>query len=169
MGGARTVVLFLLAVWMLFLFVSGSIFLVREGATFTIILSTVAPLLSAFVLIYSALRWNNESSTWLVRTYAIVIGGLAVVGGLISLTFLALGGADTLFGDRAMSVAIFVAIVVFGAIMLLGTVLWRSPWARTLRAVGWALLLASNILIISFSFVTLPLIIGAAPILAKSE
>ncbi|MGB3635813.1 MAG: hypothetical protein WA982_17385, partial [Rubrobacteraceae bacterium] len=145
--------------------VSFTSILINEGFFFFVFFGIGASAIATFVLLVAALRWGSNSTGRLIRIYAVSLGILVIVGGLIGLAMLALEVFAP--GSTFTSVAILVIITIAGSLLLAGTLLWEKQYARILRVGSWIVLLASCIPLISFAAFFLPLIIGVTPALAK--
>ncbi|CAN5584235.1 hypothetical protein BH24ACT21_BH24ACT21_08730 [soil metagenome] len=164
MGWLRIVIFLLLAVLMGFLFVSHVSALV-EGSFLFGFLGVITSILSACVLLLAALRWDSDPTEQLIRIYAICLGGMIVAGGLVGLAMTAFGLGGFTLGETFTTVAILVVITAASSLLFFGALVWRGRYAVISRRVGWVVLLASCVPLVSFASILLPLIVGATPTL----
>lgn len=164
MNRIKTAILLLLAAFMASEAISSAFLAFGEGFPLGF-LAAVCSAVAAGVLLLAALWWRSNSVRTLVRIYAMSLGALAIAGGLGGLIVGAFNLGGAAFAETLMPLAVLAAIIAAGALLFFGALAWQAPYARISRLVGWAILLVSNIPLISFSFVFLPLVVGAVPAL----
>lgn len=163
-NGVRMAILLLLAAFMAFEAISSVFVAFGEGFPLGF-LAAVFSTIAAGVLLLAALWWRSNAVRRMIRVYAMGLGTLAVAAGLVGLLVGAFNLGGTMFAETLMPLVVLAAITAAGALLFFGALAWQAPYARISRVVGWTVLLVSNLPLISFSFVFLPLVVGAVPAL----